>query len=908
MGVSTSTCMPKVQLDKAYTPTSVESRLYEMWESRGYFTAPIRPGRKPFVIMIPPPNVTGRLTIGHVLNNTLQDILIRWHRQLGEDTLWLPGMDHAGIATQIKVEAELAKEGKTRYDIGREEMLRRIWEWKEQHGGIILKQLRKLGASCDWSRERFTLDESLSRAVATMFVHLYKKGLIYRGKRIVNWDPVSHTALSDEQVEYRNVQSHLWHIKYPLSDGSGHLIVATTRPETMLGDTGVAVHPDDPRYLHLHGKTITLPLVGRQIPIVADDYVDREFGTGCVKVTPAHDPNDFEIARRHMLEFITVIGTDGRMTDQVPAEYRNLSREDCRKQVVKHLEEQELLEKVEPYTHSVGHNERTGTVIEPLLSEQWFVSMKELAEPAIKAVRDGKITFIPKHWEKTYFHWLENVRDWCISRQIWWGHRIPLWTVKETGEVICSVDDPTHDPKYAGLTLEQDPDVLDTWASSWLWPFSTLGWPDETEDLKHFFPTNVLVTAPDIIFLWVARMIMASEEVFNLEPFTEVYYTGIVRDQRGRKLSKSLGNSPDPLDVIEQYGADGLRFTMISLTPQGGDIRFGVELCETGRNFANKIWNATRFLLMNLPEEDDEFSFQPVDSTTSHSQHLMDRWITSVFFSATQDVNDALKEFRFADAAKKIYAFVWNDFCDWYIELIKTRLQSGSLEEKREALAHAFGILHGTLRLLHPFMPFITEEIYQTLRQLSERHWPPSARSETIMYAPYPLPNPDHVNPLVEAEFSLLEEMITSLRNIRGELQIQKQVMMKAGVRGVSREQRVFLTEFEPFIRKLAGLEELKLDGQKPKGSASAVVKGIEVYVPLGGLINLDVEQARLNKERERLAKLVKSAQGKLANEQFVTSAKPEIVEAERQKLLDLEAALAKVERYLEEVKAVSEN
>ena len=817
-------------------------------------------------------------------------------------------MDHAGIATQIKVEAELAKEGLHRHDLGREELVRRIWEWKELHGGIILKQLRHLGTSCDWSRERFTLDESLSRAVATIFVRLYQKGLIYRGKRIVNWDPVSQTALSDEQVEYRNLKSHLWHIRYPLSDGSGYLVVATTRPETMLGDTGEAVHPEDERYRHLHGQTVNLPLTDRKIKIVADEYVDREFGTGCVKVTPAHDPNDFEIARRHSLEFITVIGPDGRMTDAVPETYRGLSREECRKRVVKDLESGDLLEKVESYTHSVGHNERTGTVIEPLLSEQWFVSMKELAQPAIKAVREGRVKFIPGHWEKTYFHWLENVRDWCISRQIWWGHRIPLWTVKETGEVIASVDDPTSDPKYRALTLVQDPDVLDTWFSSWLWPFSTLGWPDETEDLKHFFPTSVLVTAPDIIFLWVARMIMASEEVFNVSPYHTVYYTGIVRDMRGRKLSKSLGNSPDPLDVVEQYGADALRFTVVSLTPHGGDIRFGVELCEMGRNFANKLWNATRFLLMNLDEEGENFPFHPVDFSRSLSQNLEDRWITSAFFSTVEEVSHELEEFRFADATKTLYAFIWNDFCDWYLELIKTRLQQGTADERRAALAHALGILHGTLRLLHPFMPFVTEEIYQTLRKLSERHWPDGARSSMIMLSSYPVANPEHINTAVEEEFSLLQDMVLALRNIRGELQIPKSALMKTGIRGASAVQREFLEEFAPFIQKLAGLDQLLFDQVKPRGSASAVVKGLEVYVPLEGLIDLEVELARLGKEQERLSKLVSGAQGKLSNRQFVENANPEVVETEREKLKDLEAALSKVNRYMDEVKAVSKS
>ncbi len=878
-----------------------------MWESRGWFVAPIRPDRNAYVIMLPPPNVTGMLTIGHVLNHTIQDILIRWHRMMGEDTLWLPGMDHAGVATQAKVESALSKEGVTRHQLGREGLLQRIGEWKEHHGGIILQQMRRLGASCDWSREQFTLNPRYSRAVLTMFKRLYDKGLIYRGKRIVNWDPSAHTALSDEQVEMKQVHSHLWHFRYPLSDGSGHLVVATTRPETMLGDTAVAIHPQDERYMHLRGKTVRLPIVGREVPIVFDDYVDREFGTGCVKVTPAHDPNDFEIAMRHNLEFIAVIGPDAKMTNQTPAEFHGLTREAARKLVVQRIEELECLEKIEPYAHSVGHSERTGAVIEPLLSEQWFVSMRQLAEPAIAAVRNGDVRFHPKHWEKTYFHWLENVRDWCISRQVWYGHRIPIWTDQSTGERICELDDPNLDPKYSGRRFVQDEDVLDTWMSSWLWTFATLGWPEDTDDLRHFHPTSMLVTAPDIIFLWVARMIMASEEVFNLAPFRDVYFTGIVRDQRGRKLSKSLGNSPDPIQVIDKYGADALRFTMVSLTPLGGDIRFGEELCEMGRNFANKLWNATRFLFMNLPEDADDFAFLPVDFNPHLSQDLMDRWITSAFFSAAEEMNRELAEYRFADATKTAYKFVWNDFCDWYLELIKTRLQSGSAEEKREALAHALGILHGILRLLHPFMPFVTEEIYQTLSKISGTHWPAAARAETIMFAPFPQANPEYVNPLVEEEFSLLQDMVGTLRNIRGELQIQKQVMMKAGVRGVSREQREFLTDFAPFIQKLAGLDGLVLDGQKPKGSASAVVKGLEVYVPLGGLINLDAEQARLSKECERLSRLVQGARGKLANEQFVQGAKPEIVEAERQKLSDLEAALEKVNRYLEEVKAVSE-
>ncbi|RPH96101.1 valine--tRNA ligase [candidate division KSB1 bacterium] len=898
--------MPIVQLDKAYNSAVVETRLYQEWESRGYFIAPVRKDRKPFVVMMPPPNVTGILTIGHVLVTSLQDILIRWHRMLGEDTLWLPGTDHAGIATQIKVEAALHKEGLTRHDLGREKLVEKIWEWKEHHGGIILKQLRYLGASCDWSRERFTLDPGLSRAVATMFVRLYEKGLIYRGKRIVNWDPVSRTALSDEQVDYRTVQSHLWHIRYPLTDGSGYLVVATTRPETMLGDTAVAVHPEDFRYTHLHGKTVTLPLVGKKIPIVPDNYVDREFGTGCVKVTPAHDPNDFEIGGRHKLEFVVVIGPDGHMTDQVPECYRGLTREECRKHVAHDLEAQDLLERTEPYSHQVGHNERTGVVIEPLLSEQWFVSMKGLAEPAIRAVRSGEVQFYPKHWEKTYFHWMENVRDWCISRQLWWGHRIPLWTVKETGEVICSADDPSKNPKHAGLTLEQDTDVLDTWFSSWLWTFSTLGWPDNTEDLQHFHPTSVLVTGPDIIFLWVARMIMASEEVMGTIPFSKVYFNGIVRDMRGRKLSKSLGNSPDPLDVIAQYGTDALRFTMVSQTPLGGDIRFGPELCEMGRNFANKIWNASRLLFMNLPEEGDAFAFTPVDCLPKAPDNLIDRWIMSAFFSTTRNVTLALEEMRFADAAKLLYAFVWNDFCDWYLELIKPRLQNGGAE-KSEALANALGVLHGILRLLHPYMPFITEEIYQQLRRISENDWPAEYRTETILFAPYPQQRLEFIDSAVEEEFALLEDVVNALRNIRGELRLAKQIQMPVAIVGGTADQIEFLKKFSPLVEKLAGLEKLSFESVKPKGSAAAIVHGLEVCVPLGGLIDPNVERARLVKEQDRLNKLLQGAEARLSNPQFIENADPAVVDSEREKLSSLRMSLGKVNKYIAEINSINE-
>ncbi|MBK6766273.1 MAG: valine--tRNA ligase [bacterium] len=896
--------MPRIELDKAYTPSTVEARLYQKWEEQGCFRAQIRKGHKPYVIMMPPPNVTGMLTLGHVLNNSLQDLLARWRRMSGDDVLWLPGTDHAGIATQIKVEDQLAKEGLTRHDLGREKLVEKIWEWRENYGGIILQQLRKIGASCDWSRTRFTLDADLSRAVAEIFVRLYDKGLIYRGKRIVNWDPEKHTALSDEQVEFRNVNSHLWHFKYPLSDGSGHLVVATTRPETMLGDTAVAVHPEDERYKHLHGKTITLPLVGRRIPIVPDEYVDREFGTGCVKVTPAHDPNDFEIGNRHGLQFIIVIGPDGRMSDEAPVPFCGLDRKEARKAVVAALEEQGLVEKIEPYSHSVGHNERTGTVIEPLLSEQWFVKMQDLAQPAIAAVREGRVKFHPEHWEKTYFHWLENVRDWCISRQIWWGHRIPLWTVKETGEVICSLDDPTIDPNYAGLTLVQDPDVVDTWFSSWLWPFSTLGWPNKTDDLTHFYPTSTLVTAPDIIFLWVARMIIASEEVFGVEPFRDVYFTGLVRDMQGRKMSKSLGNSPDPLEVVDSYGADALRFTIISQTPRGGDIRFGSDMCEQGRNFANKLWNATRFLLMNVPEDGATFAFDPIEILPNAPENLIDRWITSAFFSCVRDVDRAMTEFRFADAAKRIYSFIWNDFCDWYLELIKVRLQ-GSAANRSDALTHALGVLHGIVRLLHPLMPFVTEEIYQTLSKLSASTWPADHRHTSIMQAEFPRYQAALADESVEAQFSKLQDVVNAIRNIRGELRIAPSLRIPAGIRS---DKKALAGEWENLsdsVLRLAGLDLFELDRPRPKGSASAIAQGIEVYVPLHGLIDVNAERARLGKEDERLLKLVVGTKAKLSNASFVERAKPEVVEAERDKLAELEHAHEKIRRFLDELESV---
>jgi valyl-tRNA synthetase len=899
--------MPDLKLAKTYDPSAIEDRVYHRWEEKGYFIAPIVPGHKPFVILIPPPNVTGMLTMGHVLNNTLQDILIRWHRMQGEDTLWLPGTDHAGIATQIRVEATiLSEEGKTRHDLGREALLERIWKWRAEYGGIILQQLRKLGASCDWSRERFTLDEGLARAVREMFVRLYRKGLIYRGKRIVNWDPDSQTALSDEQVEYREVDSHLWYLKYPLAVGDGYLTVATTRPETMLGDTAVAVSPRDERYRNLVGKKVRLPLCDREIPVIADELVDPEFGTGAVKVTPAHDPNDFDIGERHRLAFVSVIGKDGQMTDETPPKYRGMSREECRKAVVADLQVQGLIERIVPYRHAVGHNERTGTMIEPLLSEQWFVKMKPLAEPAIEAVRSGKVRFHPAHWEKTYFHWLENVRDWCISRQIWWGHRIPIWYCKDCGDVIVASETPARCPTCSSQNLEQDPDVLDTWFSSWLWPFSTLGWPDDTEDLRHFFPSDVLITGPDIIFLWVARMIMSSLEVMGEVPFRDVYYTGMVRDIRGRKMSKSLGNSPDPLKVIGDYGADAMRFTIVSLTPRAGDILYDNSLCEMGRNFANKIWNATRFILMNL-EQAKDFQFAPIETWKEPPSELVERWIASMFFSAVESARHDLEEFRFNDAAKAIYSFFWGQQCDWYIELCKTRLNGATQEQKGRILSTALAVLDGSLRLLHPFMPFITEEIWQTLRALSVKAWPSEYQTETIMLAPYPHARPDMIDRAVEQEFAGFEAVVLALRNIRGELGIPPNTKIQPVVVGASAQKREFLENMSDYIRDLAHADTIAFSKEKPKGSASAVVEDFEVFVPLGGLIDVHAEKARLGKERERLSKLAAGTRRKLEDDNFLKRAPADVVEREREKLGELESALAKVERHYGEICSLAE-
>ena len=752
------------EMPKAYEAAAVEDKWYPLWETRGYFRGKPDKKKKPYSIVIPPPNVTGILTMGHVLNNTLQDILIRWRRMQGYEACWFPGTDHAGIATESKVERYLQETEKTGRDkLGREEFLRRVWQWKEQYGGTIIRQLRKLGTSCDWERERFTMDEGLSKAVREVFVRLYEKGYIYRGHRMINWCPVSRTALSDEEVIYKEGKGKFYHFRYPLADGSGHIEIATTRPETMLGDTAVAVHPEDARYKHLIGKMLSLPLTKRQIPIIGDEHADPEKGTGCVKITPSHDPNDFHVGLRHNLEFINVMNQDATMNATAGAEFQGLDRFACRKKVVQLMDEAGLLVKIEEIVNSVGYSERGNVPIETLVSEQWFVKMNELAKPAVEAVRNGEIKFYPERWAKTYFHWMENIKDWCISRQIWWGHRIPAW-YNEKNEIYVGMEEPKD-----GGPWRQDNDVLDTWFSSWLWPFSIMGWPDETPEQDFFYPTNDLVTGPDIIFFWVARMIMAGYEFKGKLPFKNVYFTSIIRDEQGRKLSKSLGNSPDPLDVIATYGTDALRFSIIYIAPVGIDIRYSNEKCELGRNFANKLWNACRFRRMHGPVTE---GFRELPKKIKLSDLSADeRWMLAKLAKAVNAVNGALEEFRFQGATQDVYELVWSAFCDWFVEAEKVKLNAGG-EAKEQALLVLDFALDTILRLLHPFMPFITEELAHQMGFLGD--------DESIMRASYPdlaelkplmpvTPEAERMLAFVEGKF----ELIRAGRNLRANANLQ---------------------------------------------------------------------------------------------------------------------------------------
>lgn len=897
-------------LDKTYDPSTVEDKWYHTWEEHKLFHADAHSDKPTYTIVIPPPNVTGMLTMGHILNNTIQDLLIRWKKMQGYETLWMPGTDHAGIATQNKVEQALREEGITRYDLGRDEFLNKVWEWKEKYGGIILKQLRKLGASCDWDREAFTMSPELSRAVREVFVSLYEKGLIYRGRRLINWCPACHTALADEEVENKDEDGGFWSIAYPLTDGSGEIVVVTTRPETMLGDTGVAVHPEDERYAHLIGKTVTLPLIGREIPIVADEHADPELGSGAVKITPAHDFNDFEVGQRCGLDLVNVLNDDGTM-NELAGPYQGLDRFVARKKVLADLKVQGLLRNEERKVISVPRCYRSDDVVEPYMSAQWFVKMKPLAEPALEAVRSGKIRFHPKHWEETYFYWMENIRDWCISRQIWWGHRIPAWYC-ENDHITVSREDVTECAECGSTNLRQDEDVLDTWFSSWLWPFSTLGWPDDTDDLKKFFPTDTLATGPDIIFFWVARMIMASLEFMGDVPFSDVYFNGMIRDLKGRKMSKSLGNSPDPLwlfngaetkdighfiqdnesakDGIPAYGADAVRLTMLYSTPLGGDIRFDQASCELGQKFGNKLWNASRFVLMNLKEDDQLLSLEEI---SDNELVLEDKWILSRLNKAIHVIDHALKEFKLNDATHALYSFVWTEYCDWYIELAKNRLyDDANARGQLVAKSIALYVLDAILKLLHPFMPFITEEIWHAL--------PTSSEDDFIVLTSYSKDDNSRHDTAVEREMILLQQVIGSIRNIRGEMNVPPAKEADLILNTTENEKLAALKNNEIAIKKMGRIGKISYNTDRPDLAASGVIQGIDLFIPLAELIDVDVEKNRLEKEITRLEGQLVGLTKKLSNENFVSRAPKDVVDKEKQKKEDWETNLGKLKASLQ--------
>ena len=887
----------RLDLPTKYDPKLTEEKWYQYWLDHQFFKPADDPNKKPFTIVIPPPNVTGRLHLGHAWDGTLQDMIIRMKRMQGYDALWLPGMDHAGIATQARVEAMLKEKGQTRYDLGRERFVEEVWAWKEEYASVIRQQWAKLGLSLDYSRERFTLDEGLSKAVREVFVRLYEKGLIYRGKYIINWDPETRTALSDIEVEYKEIKGHLYHLRYPLADGSGYIEVATTRPETMLGDTGVAVHPDDERYQHLIGKKVILPIIGREIPIVADEYVDREFGSGAVKITPAHDPNDFEIGLRHNLEPILVMDESGCMNENA-GPYQGLDRFECRKRIVNDLKEQGILYKIEDHVHNVGHSQRSGAIVEPYLSTQWFVKMKPLAEQAIRLQKEEatKVNFVPERFEKIYLHWIENVRDWCISRQLWWGHRIPAWYTPD-GEVIVARSEEEARriarEKYGTEEIVQDEDVLDTWFSSALWPFSTMGWPDETEDMKRYYPTDCLVTGYDIIYFWVARMIFTALEFTQARPFKDVLIHGLIRDAQGRKMSKSLGNGVDPMDVIEKHGADALRFMLATGSSPGHDLRFHWEKVEAARNFANKIWNASRFALLNLKDYDGA-SFEPGEHLS-----LPNRWILHRLNRTIGDVTRLAEQYEFGEVGRILYHFIWDELCDWYIEMAKIDLYSENREAKRQTQAVLAYTLDQTLRLLHPFMPFITEEIWQ--------HLPHEGPSITV--APWPTVRPELEAPEAEEEMQLIMDVIRAVRNIRAEVNVPLSRGVTLLIKPFGEKQEHALKQNQLIINRLANPSQLRIEQalEAPEQAMSAVVKGAEIYLPLAGLIDLDQELARLNKEKEKLEQEVNRAERKLSNPGFVNKAPAQVVEAEREKLNSYQKQLEQVVERMQELRKMAE-
>ena len=879
-------------IPKVYDPASVEKKWYEFWEKNRYFHAEPEPGKKPFSIVIPPPNITGKLHMGHALDNTLQDILIRWHRMMGDNTLWMPGYDHAGLATQIKVEEVLKKEeGKTRFDLGREEFVKRVWAWKEEYGDRIINQLKCLGISCDWERKRFTMDEGCSRAVRETFVSLFEKGLIYKGTRITNWCVNCHTALSDIEVEHEDTPGHLWYVRYPVvGEEDTYLTIATTRPETIPGDTAVAVNPEDERYAKLIGKTLRLPILNREIPVIADSYVDTKFGTGAVKITPSHDPNDYEMGLRHNLPEIVVIGKDGVMTKEA-GPFAGLERYECRKQIVARLKEEGYLVKIEEHSHAVGHCQRCHNIVEPLVSTQWFVKMQPLVKAAVDCVTDGRTQFVPERFTKNYTGWMENIHDWCISRQIWWGHRIPVWYCDDCGEMSANRTDLEKCPKCGSTHIHQDEDALDTWFSSALWPFSTMGWPDNTELLKQFYPTSVLVTGYDIIFFWVARMLIMGMEFMKEIPFEKVFIHGLVRDSQGRKMSKSLGNGIDPLEVIEKYGADTLRFMLITGNTPGNDMRFYWERVEGTRNFANKIWNASRFALMNMEGYDKDAELAPYT--------LADKWILSRLQDTVKDVTGLLERFELGEAGRAIYDFIWSEVCDWYIEIAKPRLYNKEAAAERATAQHVLAtVLVSAMKLLHPYMPFITEEIYQCLPH----------EAESIMISKWPVAAESLVDPEAERGMNAIMDSIKAIRNMRAEVNANPGKKIPA-IMLVSEDLREVVAHNDSYIKLLGGIDNLELrplNGEKPENAMAAVVTGIEVYLPLAGLIDVEKETQRLSKELAAMEKDLQRAGGKLNNAGFLAKAPEDVIAKERAKYEELSGKIEAVKKrmaYLAELK-----
>lgn len=879
-------------IPKVYDPASVEKKWYEFWEKNRYFHAEPEPGKKPFSIVIPPPNITGKLHMGHALDNTLQDILIRWHRMMGDNTLWMPGYDHAGLATQIKVEEVLKKEeGKTRFDLGREEFVKRVWAWKEEYGDRIINQLKCLGISCDWERKRFTMDEGCSRAVRETFVSLFEKGLIYKGTRITNWCVNCHTALSDIEVEHEDTPGHLWYVRYPVvGEEDTYLTIATTRPETIPGDTAVAVNPEDERYAKLIGKTLRLPILNREIPVIADSYVDTKFGTGAVKITPSHDPNDYEMGLRHNLPEIVVISKDGVMTEEA-GPFAGLERYECRKQIVARLKEEGYLVKIEEHSHAVGHCQRCHNIVEPLVSTQWFVKMQPLVKAAVDCVTDGRTQFVPERFTKNYTGWMENIHDWCISRQIWWGHRIPVWYCDDCGEMSASRTDLEKCPKCGSTHIHQDEDALDTWFSSALWPFSTMGWPDNTELLKQFYPTSVLVTGYDIIFFWVARMLIMGMEFMKEIPFEKVFIHGLVRDSQGRKMSKSLGNGIDPLEVIEKYGADTLRFMLITGNTPGNDMRFYWERVEGTRNFANKIWNASRFALMNMEGYDKDAELAPYT--------LADKWILSRLQDTVKDVTGLLERFELGEAGRAIYDFIWSEVCDWYIEIAKPRLYNKEAAAERATAQHVLAtVLVSAMKLLHPYMPFITEEIYQCLPH----------EAESIMISKWPVADESLIDPEAERGMNAIMDSIKAIRNMRAEVNANPGKKIPA-IMLVSEDLREVVAHNDSYIKLLGGIDNLELrplNGEKPENAMAAVVTGIEVYLPLAGLIDVEKETQRLSKELAAMEKDLQRAGGKLNNAGFLAKAPEDVIAKERAKYEELSGKIEAVKKrmaYLAELK-----